>query len=88
MWQSRIGCGVMIAISLVVVALILPAIQQAREAARRTQSKNNLKQIGMAMGNYHDTHLHFPPGGTFDSNGRGHHGWNAYLWCYMDSNPY
>jgi len=46
----------------VMVALLLPAVQQAREAARRTQSKNNLKMIGLAMHNYHDTFNEFPRG--------------------------
>ncbi|MFO0536763.1 MAG: DUF1559 domain-containing protein [Planctomyces sp.] len=46
----------------VLVALLLPAVQQAREAARRTQSKNNLKMIGLAMHNYHDVFNHFPRG--------------------------
>lgn len=46
----------------VLVALTLPAIQQAREAARRTQSKNNLKWLGLAMHNYHDVWNHFPTG--------------------------
>lgn len=45
----------------IMIALLLPAVQQAREAARRTQDKNNLKQIGLAAHNFHDVHSHFPP---------------------------
>ena len=52
----------------IMVALLLPAVQQAREAARRTQSKNNLKQIGLAMHNYHDVYRHFPQGTVPDTN--------------------
>src|SRR6187455_2473364 len=78
---------VVIAIIAILVALLLPAVQQAREAARRSQCKNNLKQIGLAMHNYHDTFNGFPNGGIASSVGGWGLSWYIRILPYIDQAP-
>jgi hypothetical protein len=78
-----------IAVPAVLVALLLPAVQQAREAARRSQSKNNMKQMGLAMHNYHDVFNHFPTGtvANDDLDIEGRLSWMVSILPYMDQAP-
>ena len=88
---------VVIAIIGILIALLLPAVQAAREAARRSQCTNNLKQLGLALHNYHDTYKTFPSmqqgtagGGACGTMGRGNNNWLSgfvVLLPYMEQHP-
>jgi type II secretory pathway pseudopilin PulG len=81
---------VVIAIIAVLIALLLPAVQQAREAARRSQCKNNLMQVGLALQNYEMAHERLPPGcvnatGPIKAEAAGYHmGWIVQVLPYLD----
>jgi prepilin-type N-terminal cleavage/methylation domain-containing protein len=83
---------VVIAIIGILVALLLPAIQAARESSRRSQCLNNLRQIGVGLQNHHDVYKRFPPGGAADQRPFGAHAsgaawgasWLVYLLPYVE----
>ncbi|NLE37571.1 MAG: DUF1559 domain-containing protein [Pirellulaceae bacterium] len=68
----------------ILVALLLPAVQAAREAARRMQCTNNMKQITLALHNYHDAYGQFPPAYTVDDTGKPLHSWRVLILPYME----
>ena len=68
----------------IAVGLLLPAVQQAREAARRAQSKNNMKQMMLAFHNYHDTYGHFPAQANYDNNGKPLLSWRVHILPFID----
>ncbi|MCA9043929.1 MAG: DUF1559 domain-containing protein, partial [Planctomycetaceae bacterium] len=85
---------VVIAIIAVLIALLLPAVQQAREAARRAACKNNMRQLGLGLHNYHDSHGVFPSGWIGattgvgpDVEGMNGFGWGTMILPYVDQAP-
>ena len=81
------GCGCAVAFFLIIgvlIALLLPAVQAAREAARRMQCTNNMKMIGLALHTYIDANGCLPPAYTVDENGNPLHSWRVLMLPYME----
>ena len=76
--------GVMVVCGGILAALLIPAIQAARESARQAQCMNHLKMIGLAFHNYHDTWKCFPPAYIADANGKPMHSWRVLILPYME----
>jgi prepilin-type processing-associated H-X9-DG protein len=68
-------------------ALLLPAVQQAREAARHSQAKNNLKQLGLAMHSYYDTYGKFPANANYDKKDKALLSWRVHILPFIDQAP-
>jgi type II secretory pathway pseudopilin PulG len=79
------GCGIVMLMAIgILIALLLPAFQGARQAARRMQCTNNMKQIGLALHNYHEAYQSLPPVYTTDENGKPLHSWRVLLLPYLE----
>lgn len=70
----------------ILVALLLPAVQAAREASRRMQCSNNLKQIALALHNYNSTYESFPPAFTVNERGQPLHSWRTLILPFLEHN--
>jgi prepilin-type processing-associated H-X9-DG protein len=81
-----VGGVVLLVCGGILVALLLPAVQAAREAARRAQCTNNLKQLGLAMLNYEEAFGCFPPAYTTDEDGKPLHSWRVLILPYLEQN--
>ena len=79
--------GVLFVCGGILAALLIPAVQQAREAARRSQCKNNLKQIALAMHNYHDAYSKFPAAHLNDDKGTPRLSWRVSVLPFCDEAP-
>ncbi len=79
--------GITVVCGGILAALLLPAVQAAREAARRTSCQNNLKQIGLALHNYHDVYNTFPPAYIPDEDGEPMRSWRASVLPFIEQAP-
>lgn len=83
-WTEMLAIGIIWAM---LAALLLPAPSGAPEAPRRSQCSNNLKQIGLALYNYHDQYGSFPPAYIADENGRPVHSWRVLILPFLEQQP-
>jgi type II secretory pathway pseudopilin PulG len=79
-WELLVVLGIIA----ILVALLLPSVERGRVGSPRTQCRNNLKQIGLALHNYHDAYDSFPPAYTVDRNGKPLHSWRTLILPYVD----
>ena len=85
---TRLVAGVVVALLLLLlVALLLPAFEHAGPAARRAACQNHLKQLGLALHNYHDVYGCFPPAIVYDEDGRPMHSWRVLILPYIEEQP-
>lgn len=85
--QQWVGGAIFLGCCLLLAAVVIPFLLKARQDARRIQSKNNLKQLGLAFHNYHDTYNQFPIGANVRPDGTAIHGWIIRLLPYIESSP-
>ncbi|MBI3860570.1 MAG: DUF1559 domain-containing protein [Planctomycetia bacterium] len=88
--KAPVGCFTIVAvmgIGAVLVALLLPSVHRGREPARRSQCKNNLRQIGIALHNYAERYGALPPAYTVDADGKPLHSWRTLILPFLDQEP-
>jgi hypothetical protein len=85
--QSLPGAGGLASLAPIGAALLVPAVQSARSAAQRAQSTNNLKQIALAMHNYHDTYGGFPAPANYDDDGKPLLSWRVHILPFIEQAP-
>ena len=86
-WRRALSGLLLVAMPLLAAALIVPYVLWLRDEARKTQSRDNLHSIGLALENYHHAHSAFPPGGVIGEDGTAFHGWYTQILPYVDSSP-